>query len=140
VRTYIQSGNVVFRSKLAGKSAQSRLEEALEKHMGKKINVMLRTAQELEAVLRANAFRTENPTKDGVHFLHEPPAKNFLDRVIALGGEQVSLGAREIYIYFPNGQGQSKLKMPMKVDAFTVRNINTVGKLVELAAEAGKQA
>jgi uncharacterized protein (DUF1697 family) len=138
VRTYIQSGNVVFRTKLGGKTVQSCLEEALEKHMGKKINVMLRTAHELEAVLKANPFPAENPSKVAVHFLHEPPAKDFLDHIIAAGGEQVRLGSREIYVYFPNGQGQSKLKMPMKVDAFTVRNINTVAKLVDLAAQAGK--
>jgi uncharacterized protein (DUF1697 family) len=139
VRTYIQSGNVVFRSRLAGKTVQARLEESLEKHMGKKVNVMLRTAQELEAVLKVNPFTEENPSKVGVHFLHEPPAKDFLDRVIAPGGEQVRLGTREVYVYFPNGMGQTKLKMPLKVEGMTVRNINTVGKLVQLAAEAGKQ-
>jgi uncharacterized protein (DUF1697 family) len=139
VRTCIQSGNVVFRSKLGGKAVQSRLEEALEKHMGKKINVMLRTEQEIGAVLKANPFPAENPAKVGVHFLHEPPVVDFLDRVVAPGGEQVRLGSREVYVYFPDGMGQSKLKMPLKVDAVTVRNINTVAKLVALAAEAGKQ-
>ena len=139
VRTYIQSGNVVLRSKLSGKSVQARLEESLEKHMGKKINVMLRTAQELEAVLKANPFTVENPSKIGVHFLHEPPAKDFLERVIAPGGEQVRLGTREVYVYFPDGMGVSKLRLPLKVGDFTVRNINTVGKLVDLAAQAGRQ-
>lgn len=139
VRTYIQSGNVVFRSRLAARAAQARLEEALEKYMSRRIAVMLRTAQELEAVLKANPFTAENPSKVGVHFLHEPPAKDFLDRVIAPGGELVRLGTREVYVYFPDGMGQSKLKMPLKVEGVTVRNINTVAKLVQLAAEAGKQ-
>jgi uncharacterized protein (DUF1697 family) len=140
VRTYIQSGNVVFRSRLASKATQARLEEALEKQMGKKVAVMLRNAQELEAVLRANPFTQENPSKVGVHFLHEPPAKDFLERVIAPGAEQVRLGVREVYVYFPEGMGRTKLRLPLKPGAFTVRNINTVGKLVELSRLAAEEA
>jgi uncharacterized protein (DUF1697 family) len=45
----------------------------------------------------------------------------------------MALGVREIYIHYPNGQGQSKLKIPA-AKAGTVRNLNTVAKLAELAA------
>lgn len=139
VRTYIQSGNVVLRSKLSPNKVQARLEAALEEQMGKKVAVMIRTSEELEAVLKANPFTAENPSKIGVHFLHEPPAADFLQHVLAPGGEQVRLGEREIYVYFPNGMGQTRLKLPLKPHACTVRNINTVAKLVGIATEAARR-
>jgi len=44
----------------------------------------------------------------------------------------VQAGKREIYVYYPEGQGRSKLKLPLKESA-TARNMNTVAKLVALA-------
>jgi uncharacterized protein (DUF1697 family) len=57
--------------------------------------------------------------------------KTLLDEVVAPGGEEVRLGKREIYIHFPNGMGRSKLKFPAAVG--TLRNINTVARLVGMA-------
>ena len=51
---------------------------------------------------------------------------------MTLAGEEVKVGKREIYIYFPNGMGRSKLKLPKAAQDGTVRNINTVRKLIEL--------
>jgi len=48
-------------------------------------------------------------------------------------GEQVRAGKREIYVYYPEGMGRSKLKLPLNGAAATVRNINTVAKLTALA-------
>jgi uncharacterized protein (DUF1697 family) len=44
----------------------------------------------------------------------------------------VRAGRREIYVYYPDGMGRSKLKLPLGGAASTVRNINTVMKLVKL--------
>ena len=131
-RTYIQSGNVVFTSKLTEKAAQARLEQALLTRMGKKIDVFIRTAAELRAVLDANPFREQPPAKVAVFFLSDPVAKNWSDDVIAPGGDQVQIGRREIYVYYPNGMGRSKLKLPPMAGPATVRNINTVSKLVAM--------
>ena len=136
VRTYIQSGNVVFRSMLSEQSVRARLEHALASLMGKKVAVMVRTADELARVLKANPFAEFDCARVGVHFLQEAPATDFLEHVVAPGGEQVRLGAREVYVYFPDGMGATKLKLPLKGDVVTVRNINTVRKLVEMAREA----
>jgi uncharacterized protein (DUF1697 family) len=46
--------------------------------------------------------------------------------------EQVRPGEREIYIYYPEGMGRSKLKLPLNGVATTARNINTVAKLVAM--------
>jgi uncharacterized protein (DUF1697 family) len=132
VRTYIQSGNVTFTSSLSEDAARSRLEKSLVVKMGKKIDVMVRTPAELRFVLSHNPFPNKEPAKVAVAFLCEPPPKDLLKNVVAPGGEQVQLGKREIYIYYPDGMGRSKLKLPLIGIASTIRNINTITKLVDL--------
>jgi uncharacterized protein (DUF1697 family) len=134
VRTYIQSGNVLFESKLTEPKAKKLLEDALEKRMGKKIAVMIRTQAELNQILAANPFADKEPAKVGIAFLDAAPPANLLQKVVAPDGEQVRLGVREVYIYYPIGMGQSKLKLPQLASA-TVRNANTVAKLAALGGE-----
>jgi uncharacterized protein (DUF1697 family) len=136
VRTYIQSGNVVFESSLTEADIRRQLEAALAVRMEKKIEVMVRTRDELRAVLDANPFVGEEPAKTAVAFLHQPPPADLMAGVVGPGGEQVRLGRREIYIYYPNGMGRSKLKIPLGKELATVRNINTLAKLVEMAEGA----
>ena len=131
VRTYIQSGNVIFESKLPEAKVKKLMEDALEKRMGKKVSVMVRTHEELRSILNRNPFKDREPGKTAVAFLDGAPPAGLTDKVVAPAGEQVVPGEREIYIYFPIGQGQSKLKMPLDGPS-TVRNINTVAKLVAL--------
>lgn len=132
VRTYIQSGNVVFGSRLGEASVKARLEKALEAHMGKKIAVMVRTGEELRAVLQANPFPGREGAKTAVVFLNGAAPADPMEGVKGLAGEEIQAGQREVYIWYPNGQGQSKLKLTPGGELGTVRNMNTVAKLVEL--------
>jgi uncharacterized protein (DUF1697 family) len=132
VRTYIQSGNVLFESDLSESDIVSSLEEVLASKMRKKIHVMVRTQQEMSLVLENNPFKREEPAKVAVAFLSGALRKGFMKNVIAPGGERVLTGRREIYIHYPNGMGRSKLKLPLNDVAVTVRNINTVRKLVAM--------
>lgn len=132
VRTYIQSGNVIFESNLPEDAVRSCLEKALAAKMGKKIDVMVRTPAEMGSILRKSPFPDKEPAKVNVAFLCEPPPKVFMKNTVASGGEQIKPGKREIYIYYPDGMGRSKLKLPLKGAAATLRNINTVAKLVVL--------
>src|SRR5688572_7023932 len=66
VRTYIQSGNVVFASRLSEKTIRTRLEKALTEKLGKQAAVMVRTAAEMQAVLKGNPFPHAEPAKVGV--------------------------------------------------------------------------
>jgi uncharacterized protein (DUF1697 family) len=131
-RTYIQSGNVIFESSLSEDGVRSRLEKALAAKMGKKIDVMVRTPAEMRSILSKNPFPDKEPAKVAVAFLSEAPPKDLMKNVVAPGGEQVKAGKREIYTYYPEGMGRSKLKLPL-IGPATVRNMNTVAKLVELA-------
>ncbi len=132
VRTYIQSGNVLFDAQGREAAVRAALQQALDVHMGKPIDVMVRTAAELRSILEANPFPTREPNKVAVAFLHEaPPAA--AHGIAGVAGEQVVNGIRELYIDYPEGMGRSKLKLPLGNAPATVRNINTVAKLVALA-------
>lgn len=133
VKTYIQSGNVLFRSELGANEVRRKLEKALAERMGKAPGVLLRSRRELEAVAAKAPFPDAKPNFLLVTFLPEPPSADALDKLVAPDGEEVKIDGREIYIYYPNGSGRSKLKLPA-LKSGTARNLNTVRKLAELAA------
>ena len=135
VRTYIQSGNIILESPLAEAAVTKQLEAALHKKMGRQIVVALRTIDELDEVLKGNPFQKAEPARVGVMFFAKPVHKAFLEGVSTSTGEEVKIGKREVYIHYPNGMGQSKLKLPKEAEQGTVRNMNTVRKLVELSTE-----
>ena len=128
VRSYIQSGNLVLRSQLPEAKVQASLEALLEMEMGKPYGVFLRTPQELNDVLQANPYPEAQ-----VVFLHQAPPQAWLEEVHAPDGEEVTLGTKEVYIYYPNGMGRSKFKLPgLKLG--TGRNLNTLKQLAKMAS------
>ena len=131
VRTYIQSGNVVFASKLPERKVQAKVEKALAEKMGKKIYVIVRTAAELRSILAGNPFPRAKPAQVGVLFLAERAPKDLMDRLTISGPEEVKPAGREIYVHYPLGMGRSKLKFPASVVS-TTRNLNTIAKLVDM--------
>ncbi|WP_029079441.1 DUF1697 domain-containing protein [Bradyrhizobium sp. th.b2] len=133
VQTYIASGNVVFSSKLAAAKVKAALEKRLHAYAGKPVGVVVRSADEIAAVLQANPFPNEPPNHTVAIFLDEPPARNALKDVKGQQDEQIRLGKREIYVTYGSGMGRSKLKIPAAVQG-TARNINTIAKLAELTA------
>ena len=137
VQTLIQSGNVVFR---AGQRNEPRLvtliEKAIEEHFGFRAEVLLRTAAELKDVIARNPFAARpdvDPGKLLVTFLESPTGVP----AAWAGPEELHSSGREIYIYFPNGAGRSKLSWSTLADKAktrgTARNWNTVRKLLEMA-------
>ncbi|MGK9050244.1 DUF1697 domain-containing protein [Neorhizobium petrolearium] len=131
-RTYIQSGNVLFRSDEPEDAVAEKLDGALEKKFGRKPGVMVRTTGELEQVAGNAPFPEAKPNFLLVNFLAEPAPADALDKMAAPDGEEAVVAGREIYVHYPNGSGRSKLKLPALRTA-TSRNLNTVRKLAELA-------
>lgn len=134
VKTYIASGNVVFQSAKSESQVKKLLETALADYAGKQVGVMMRTAAEMAAVLAANPFpeRANNLTHS--FFLDAAPPADTVEKVTNRNGEEIQLGTREIYVFYPDGAGQSKLKIPA-AKAATARNMNTVAKLAEMAGK-----
>jgi uncharacterized protein (DUF1697 family) len=133
VTTYIQSGNVVFTSKLARARIQKKLESALAAKLGKSVGVMLRTPEELAGVLEKNPFERADPSRVIVFFLEAPLAKSEADGISIPANEELSIAGTEAYVHYPDGQGRSKLKLPF-ARMGTGRNLNTVRKLLEMAS------
>ena len=132
-KTYIASGNVVFTSPLPEPAAKAALESRLATLTGKPATVHLRSAAELRAVLAADPF----PHVAGNHllilFLDTPPPADALTTARHRTDEQIAPGTRELYLHYPQGQGQSKLVLPAAAHG-TARNRNTVARLAALTA------
>jgi uncharacterized protein (DUF1697 family) len=134
-RTYIASGNVVFESGATEARVKSLLEARLNKYAGKPVGVVVRTARELSAVLKANPFPKAAPNRAVAIFLNEAPPTDALKQATGRADEEMRLGAREIYVHYGEGMANSKLKIPA-AKAGTARNINTIAALVKLASPA----
>jgi uncharacterized protein (DUF1697 family) len=143
VKTHLQSGNVVFQGG-KGEAARlaARLEGAIEKSFAFRPSVVVRTSAELRKVITRNPFpdRAESdPSHLLVMFLAENPGKPAEARLAETnaGPEEFRLSGRELYIYYPNGIGRSKLTNALIEKRLgtvgTARNWNTVTKLLELA-------
>ena len=135
-RTFIASGNLLFTSDKPEEALRLMLEDRLQAHMKKDVRVMLRTAVEMEAVVRANPFTDQAGNQVQAFFMNEPPPANLLESVRnKADDERIALGPREVFVaYGEKGIGRSRLKVPA-AEAGTARNMNTVAKLAELARE-----
>lgn len=134
VETYIASGNVVFESKAAPPRVKAELEARLRTYARKPIGVIVRTASEMQAVLDANPFSKADPRFTYAIFLDEPPPSDALTHTRGRKDEDIRLGKREIFIYYPSGMGRSKLRIQAAAMG-TARNMNTVAKLVEIVSK-----
>ncbi len=145
VKTYIQSGNVVFRAAKTSLVALSKkLGECIQRDFGFSSEVIARTGEELKRIVDQNPLLKENgvdPAKLHVLFLSEKlsaPAEKKLEQ-LTLAPDRVRGSGSEIYFYFPKGvSGSSLWKHPLDRElgiSGTMRNWNTVNKLHEMAQE-----
>src|SRR3954447_1756408 len=81
VRTYIASGNVVFTSRKSEAAVKKALEARLETYAGKAVGVMVRSAAEMQAVLKNNPFPKAPGNRTVAIFLDAPPPKDTLAAV-----------------------------------------------------------
>lgn len=149
VKTYIQSGNVIFGSGTdKGAIEISRdIEQVIEKEFGFQVPVIIRTINEMMAVAVSNPFLKNKDNSGGkyyVTFLEKEPDPAYLAR-IRRGDflpDRFIVSGREIYLDCAGGYGTTKLsntffENKLNVKA-TTRNWNTVNKLLELANEKSK--
>lgn len=135
VKTYIASGNVVFTSSEDETAVKAALEKAMAEYAGKPVAVTVRTAAEMAAVRDATPWPDAPGNRVIATFLDAAPPEDAIEHATHHAGEKIALGKREIYIrYDDHGMADSKLKIPA-AKAGTGRNMNTVAKLAEMAAE-----
>ena len=142
VRTYVQSGNVVFEASGTAARWAETLEKKLAGESRLPASVMVRTAAEMSAVFAGNPFLKEkgiDVKRLAVSFLQQAPAKPALAALAALeiGSERYHHAGKEIYLHCADGFADSKLYMLDRIlkQRTTTRNWNTVTKLCEMSAE-----
>jgi len=133
VQTFIASGNVVFESKASASKVKCDLEARLLAYAESPIGVVVRTAAEMAAVLKANPFPMAAPNHTIAIFLDASPPADALARASGVKDEQMRLGKREIFVHYGAGIGKSKLNIPAAKSG-TARNMNTIAKLAQMAA------
>ena len=134
VRTVLASGNVVFTGPKA--KAREKLEQGIEARVGFKVDVILRTMDELHAVVEGEPFKDEvdNLTRYFVVFLPCAPDVSALEGQ-DFAPDKFAANGNEIYAWCPDGMQNSRLMKalgkPGLAPTATVRNMSTVKKLLE---------
>ena len=140
VRTYVQSGNVIFE---AGNDPVASLSEKIVKRIlrefGFPVPALLRTAKEMERIVGKNPFLKKAAIDDSklhITFLSEAAPKTAEKslQTLAVNSEQFRISGHEIYLYCPDGYGRTKLsnsaiEKKLSVVA-TTRNWKTLNALV----------
>jgi len=145
VRSLLQSGNLVFRSKSkTGASLEHFLEAELAKKTGLQTDFLVRSTEEWKTVITRNPFPDE-ARRDPAHLLvvllkREPTGQGVEDlRAAIVGPETIQADGRQLYAVYPAGVGESKLTNKLIEKKLgspgTGRNWNTVLKLAALAEE-----
>ena len=127
-RTYIASGNVVFGSDRTERDIKAELEDRLEQYAGKPIGVIIRSAIEIAATVRGNPFPDQPGSRVTVLFSDLLLPNDPLEGTSGVTCEQVRLGHRGFFIYYPDGQADTRLRIPAMTSG-TSRNMNTVSKI-----------
>ncbi len=139
---YIQSGNVVFSSDDADVARlQRQIEKGFEKKFGFHVEVFVRTSAELRDIIDNNPFQSQ-PSKESkwivVLFLAARPDDTAQEDLLKtyVGPEELFIIGKELYIYYTNGIGRSKLSLSLiekKLKTVgTARNLNTILQLQKL--------
>jgi len=142
IKTYIQSGNVVFQGNVSNTiQLAAKISTAIRKRHGFEPKVLLLDAAKLEKIIQDYPFPEAEAAGNTLHFnfLAEIPPKPDLAGIekIRSASEQCKLKGDMFYLHAPDGIGRSKLAANMEKllgVPMTGRNWNTVRKLREMAA------
>ncbi len=141
VRTYIQSGNVVFSAPVAVvKKLPAAISEKIAKNFGHKVPVVIRSHEQLAVAIQANPFCLAGEPEKSLHlsFLEATPAADAVSKLDPdrSPGDRFQVVGNSMYLCLPNGAGNSKLTnawVDSKLSTIsTVRNWATVLMLFEM--------
>lgn len=140
VTTYIQSGNVLFKSDTDSTELEGKLEKSIKDKFNYDVPVVVRSVQELGVLINTNPFYTTNSDINKLHltFLKEQPSaeNKKLTESISSEPDKFSVTDKDTFIFCEGKYHQSKLtnnffEKKLKVGA-TTRNWKTTLKLYEL--------
>jgi uncharacterized protein (DUF1697 family) len=143
VRTYVQSGNIVFASRLGAAKLAQMLKAMVDAQTRLPVTVLVRSAPDMAKIVAVNPFLKQpdvDVAKLHVTFLDSTPTRPPLDRLDVLAGsrDQYRLAGREIYLHCPVNYGETKLSNTAIEKVFgvgaTTRNWKTVTTLQAMAS------
>ncbi|MFM8397436.1 MAG: DUF1697 domain-containing protein [Pirellula sp.] len=140
VRTYIQSGNVVFMSSSKSKpNLTKKLGDATEDQFGFRPNILLLTETDFRSAVANNPFTDAIPQPNTLHFffLDSKPESPDIDGIaeLAIASERFQLIDTVFYLHAPDGFGRSKLAAGAERKlgvATTARNYTTIHNLSDI--------
>jgi uncharacterized protein (DUF1697 family) len=140
VKTYIASGNVIFKATAAvARTLAAKVEKQIAKDHGLRVPVVVRTAKELASAVENNPYVARDDHSH-VLFLAERPTKAAVAGLDAnrSPGDEFAVIGRDVFLYCPNGVAKTKLTNDYfdrkLATTSTGRNFRTVRKLVEMSA------
>ena len=142
VASYINSGNLIFASPKQRGALEPEISAAIGRRFGARIDVAVRTPAQLRKIVDQNPYPDGSPSQVTVAFLTKPAPAEAKQKVaeIATDAEPFRFAGSEVYVHYTNGLGRSKLAEKFSsvigVSA-TVRNLNTVTKVLALCERAG---
>ena len=138
VETFIQSGNVIFKSNRSESAIIKTIYDGLQAEWDYDVTIVLKTPTALQKVISNNPFqknRHEDPKKLHVTFLAKLPDKKLCADLIGFdsNNEEFIIQNKEIYVFCPDGYGSTKLhnnffERKLKVGA-TTRNWNSLNRM-----------
>jgi uncharacterized protein (DUF1697 family) len=136
VRTYIQSGNVVFECPTSVARLQETVGSVIEKKFGFHPSLVLRKLDDMESVVKNNPFLKAGAAEAELHVVFLGDALE-ADEIAKLEKNRVppdeyAIRGKEMYLRLPNGAGRSKLASVKLKTVATARNWRTVNKLIEM--------
>jgi uncharacterized protein (DUF1697 family) len=147
VMTYIQSGNIVFKSSETSKKTLTKdIGEVIEKHYGFAVPILILTEEEVEKIIQKNPYNDgkKDASKLHVTFLDSMPEKKLLEttRDEKFQSDEFHIDNTIIYLYCPDGYGMTKFstmffERKLAVTA-TTRNWKTLIELEKLATMKGE--
>ena len=142
VATYINSGNLIFSSTKKAAALEREISSAITKRFGAGIDVAVRTPAQLKKIVADNPYPDGSPSQVAVAFLTKAAPADAKKKVaaIATDAEPFTFAGSEVYVHYSNGMGRSKLAEKFSAIigvSSTVRNVNTVTKVLALCERVG---
>ena len=141
VQTYIQSGNVIFKSSEETKNLEDKIQNAISSHFGFEVSVIVKTNAELQLIFDSCPFENAKKEKSYFIMLNKIPERNLIEEVdkISYDEEVIVIINNCLYFYCSKGFGQTKFNMSTyerKLNLVgTSRNYNTMVKLLSLSSD-----
>jgi uncharacterized protein (DUF1697 family) len=142
VATYINSGNLIFDSPKRAATLEREIAASVKQTFGLRIDVAVRTPAQLKKLLAENPYPNGNPSQVTIAFLTQPAPATGKEKVAAIAteAEPFTFAGHDVYVHYANGLGNSKLAEKFSAVigvSSTVRNINTVTRIVALCDKRG---